>query len=616
MKQEEQTYNIILDKIKIMKSKYYCLKDKSDNYVFSAVCLNSNFYKNPSLQITEEIIKDSIVDGVSDGGVDILLSDPNTDTCDMVICQSKFYKSISYDEVAAAIGKMISFYKDMEVGNFEKYNQKVQMAFTNINAEIGEESKIKFVFYTSAPKNGIRIDRLNKLLNDAFEKSSKYELYIYFGNDIVEEIKEAESRRQTVEKGELDIDEAGNFLAYGEDAAIVNISAFSLKTLYARYSLSLLARNLRYYIKKKEIDEPIKNTIRDNSEQFWFRNNGITIVCKDFKIDGKKLKLYDFSIVNGGQTTTIIHKSEYINVTNDFYLPCKVIKTIGNTEDEKNKFSLEIAKATNSQKAISNSDLKANAPEQVRFVNAMREEGIYYQTKRGEIIPKDYSIDYKNTDLSEVGKLCLAGIFQLPASSRNKPSTMYDDKYYHVIFDGEQNKVAKICRDLLYVDHYFKKVFVKRYDKEYDYDTDKLPFAHNARTICLSFISLAARINLGDVDISSILKSIKSIKTKEDYERELYHQFKNMEKFTHIFDEITFASKKDEIDSLLYEMFSKIINEGYKIYQTNKRFDPSINETNFLKKDENYYNILLSGWPDLKVLVEAFKVLVKETVSS
>ena len=35
-------------------------------------------------------------------------------------------------------------------------------------------------------------------------------------------------------------------------------------------------------------------------------NNGLTIACNEYKVDGKFIKLYDFSIVNGGQTTNLI----------------------------------------------------------------------------------------------------------------------------------------------------------------------------------------------------------------------------------------------------------------------------------------------------------------------
>ena len=188
-----------------------------------------------------------------------------------------------------------------------------------------------------------------------------------------------------------------------------------------RYNTNLLSRNLRYHVSGRDIDKGINETIRENPESFWLKNNGITIICDEFDIDGKEVKLKNFSIVNGGQTTYMLHKSKFISETQDFYLPCKIIKTEGENEDEKNLFSLEIAKATNSQKAIRPVDLKANSPEQVRFSQIMREAGIFYQTKRGAVVPKEFKPAYLNSDLSEIGKLCLSGIFQMPGTSRNKP---------------------------------------------------------------------------------------------------------------------------------------------------------------------------------------------------
>lgn len=116
------------------------------------------------------------------------------------------------------------------------------------------------------------------------------------------------------------------------------------------------------------------------------------MICDDFYIDGNEVKLRNFSIVNSGQTTYMIHKSASINSEHDLFLPCKIIKIVGDTEDEKNSFSLSIAKATNSQKAIKPVDLKANSPEQVRFARAMREVGVFYQTKRGETVPAAFRL--------------------------------------------------------------------------------------------------------------------------------------------------------------------------------------------------------------------------------
>ena len=414
-----EMYDFITRKIQSLKAGSNYLRNKSDPIAFTALAVKTNFYKNPSLVFNEETIKDFLVDGVSDGGVDAILLDPNNrDSGDLVLIQSKYYQTITFDDVQDAVLKLINFYKNMDQGNYQIANPVVQRRFISLNAEVGDESKIHFVFYTSAPKNNIRKDRLEKLIKDNFRDPSRFDLSLYFDKDIIEEIKESESRRPSVERGQLTIDDADNVLWYNDDAVIVNISAFSLKSLYAEHNNNLLSQNLRYFVKKADLDSEINLSIRDDPEKFWFKNNGLTIVCDDFDVDGKYVKLTNFSIVNGGQTTYLISRSDYINRDTDLFLPCKIVRTIGDTVDERFNFSLEIAKATNSQKAIKTIDLKSNAPEQIRFANAMREVGVFYQTKRGESIPGEYSLDYKNSDLADIGKLCLAGIFQLPAASR------------------------------------------------------------------------------------------------------------------------------------------------------------------------------------------------------
>ena len=169
-----------------------------------------------------------------------------------------------------------------------------------------------------------------------------------------------------------------NWLCYGDKAVIVNASAFSIKTLYAQHNIQLLSKNLRYHIAGREIDQGINETIRTAPESFWMKNNGITIICDDFEPDGREVRLRNFSIINGGQTTYMLHKNPNINQEEDLYLPCKIIRNDGETEDERNNFSLAIAKAANTQKPIKAVDLKANAPEQMRFSRVMREEGIFF----------------------------------------------------------------------------------------------------------------------------------------------------------------------------------------------------------------------------------------------
>lgn len=438
---------------------------------------------------------------------------------------------------------------------------------------------------------------MNKLIKDYFPDTENIDLIVQFADDIVESIKELESRRPTVESGKLKIDEAGNCLYYGDDAVIVNISAFSLKSLYAQYNNNVLSKNLRYHVPGGGIDKAIEDTIRDYPEDFWFKNNGITIICSSFRLDGKEVKLKDFSIINGGQTTYMIHKSKNVSEELNFYLPCKIIKTIGDTEDDKSNFILEIAKATNSQKAIKKVDLKANSPEQVRFAQAMRQAGVFYQTKRGESVPKEYKEAYKNSDLSEVGKLCLSAIFQMPGASRNKPSTLYEPPYYEFIFDGDQKKISNIVKELLYIDNYWKKEFKAQYEKETRSSpnyTDMLPFANNSRTICIAFVMLASRYYRGNLDANDI-NTIYNGKKSDSAKNEYNEVCEKLEGVDSVLPKGTFDDK-NTYDQILHDLFLTIINFGYANYNNSLGKEDGINATNYLKKDESYYNILKSNW--------------------
>lgn len=598
MPTNHDSYQVIQDKIQGMKSTYPSLRLKSDDYVFSALCVKAHLYKNPALSLNDADFEEIIVDGQYDGGVDVLLTDPDAEESDLIIAQSKFYTSISSDDVINAMTKMASFYKDMSEGHYEQVNTKVQRRFLSLNAEVGDESKIHFVFYTSAPQSGINRARIEKNFRGLFTDSSRFEISLFFGKDVEEEIAESESRRPAVEQGKIQIDRAGNCLEYGDDAVIVNASAFSIKALYARYNIQLLAKNLRYHIAGRDIDKGIEDTINNSPESFWQKNNGITIVCDDFNIDGREAKLKNFSIINGGQTTYMLAKSRYIDENHDLFLPCKIIRTEGTTEDEKNAFSLSIAKATNTQKPIKAVDLKANAPEQVRFSQAMRDVGVFYQTKRGESIPKNYKEPYLNSSLLEIGKLCLAAVFQIPCASRSKPSTLYLPQYYDKIFNSDQSQIAKLSRDLLYIDYYFRSTFLKNFDRDNSSmpnSNDRISFAHNARTICIAFTAFASRYQQGNIPEQDLDTVFTAGYRDNGTDAKLYDIFSNLDGISYLIPPSVFA-EKNRCDAVLNALFNVIINAGITSFSMAVRYDNTLSATNFLKRDKNYYAILSDQW--------------------
>ena len=595
------SYDLIQEKIQSLKGAYPSLRQKTDEYVFSALCIKSNLYKNPAFSLSENDYAEMIVDGQYDGGVDIMLSDPNSEGSDLVIAQSKYYTHITAEDVVNAMTKMALFYKDMTQGHYEQVNASVQRRFLSLTSELGDESRIRFVFYTSAPQSGIQKKRVEKKFRDLFSDSSQFDVALFFGSDLEDEIKESESRRPTVESGKIKIDESDNYLLYGDNAAIVNVSAFSIKQLYALHNINLLSRNLRYHISGRDIDSGIDDTIRNCPESFWLKNNGITIVCDHFSIDGREVKLKNFSIINGGQTTYMLHKSKHIDEAHDLYLPCKIVTTEGETEDEKNAFSLAIAKATNTQKPIKKVDLKANSPEQVRFAQAMRDVGVFYQTKRGESIPRAFREPYLNSDLLEIGKLCLAAVYQVPCASRTKPSSLYLPQYYEKVFNGNQSQIAKLCKELLYIDHYFKTAFLKKFDRENEIMPDaneRISFAHNARTICIAFVAFASRYYRSNISLQDLQTIFNATRSENANDAALYDIFSNISNISFILPPTVF-NQKNLYDATLDQLFTTIINAGITSFAMASQYDSTLTATNFLKKDKNYYSILRSHWASI-----------------
>ena len=83
----QNDYEFIKNKIAMLKETYPSLRNKEDSYVFSALAVKSNFYKNPAIVFNESYFDDFIVDGQYDCGVDVLLNDPSSESANLIIVQ-------------------------------------------------------------------------------------------------------------------------------------------------------------------------------------------------------------------------------------------------------------------------------------------------------------------------------------------------------------------------------------------------------------------------------------------------------------------------------------------------------------------------------------------------
>lgn len=412
---------------------------------------------------------------------------------------------------------------------------------------------------------------------------------IVFGDDIIDEIAQLTSDKKCVEYGEFILDQPDNFLTYGPEKSIItNITALSLRSNYIKYGKAgLFAMNLRFYVENKKVDQGLEESIKYKGENFWYFNNGIIIVCDDYKIEGNRLLLRNFSIVNGGQTTRMIG---VIPFTEDFAISCKIIKNKYKEDRDKNiRFVAEIAEASNTQKPINPTDIIANRPEQRILKADLAEAGIFMQVKRGDAaisnVTENYPLAWQRTKNDELAQIIYAAIYQKPGTARNSKSKIFTDKVkYEMVFGNYSSSKysPELLKDLLFIRTYYKK-WSTMISKSKDADDMKKGLVRNGFYFFLASILLMYKFAVSP-RLVSVLKNLGV----------------NSEKGTYILSQRIFSHRifNDDFDSLqnrMYDLFNlvydKYISKAYSLLKANS---PEIVYSNFTKTDKNYITFVVN----------------------
>ncbi|MEQ8246631.1 MAG: AIPR family protein [Alphaproteobacteria bacterium] len=143
------------------------------------------------------------------------------------------------------------------------------------------------------------------------------------------------------------------------------------------------------------VNRSIYATALESSNDFWYLNNGVTIVCERFQYNpglaSPIVHLRNFQIVNGGQTSNALYEAW----KRDPGKMDKVYLLVRIYEAEDPEIKLKIAAATNTQTPIKGRDLRSNEPIQKRLEEGLRSMGLYYERKKGQYSkePADKRID-------------------------------------------------------------------------------------------------------------------------------------------------------------------------------------------------------------------------------
>ena len=136
----------------------------------------------------------------------------------------------------------------------------------------------------------------------------------------------------------------------------------------------LFDANVRDYQGHVEVNDEIRASLKDSAEDFWWLNNGISILSTKVRQVRKILTIQDPQIVNGLQTSREIYHHYMEQDTTNAERRILVRVMVTTEEDSRNR----IIKATNSQNKIPTASLRATDPIHRRIEEDWKDKDLYY----------------------------------------------------------------------------------------------------------------------------------------------------------------------------------------------------------------------------------------------
>ena len=362
--------------------------------------------------LSRDEIKAGNVDGRNDGGIDGFfiivnghyLTDPQSfkwpktgSVLDVWIITCKHhdtFKQAPLDNLAASVSELLDFAieSDKLKGDYSeqviRFRENLKLAYRKVSPRLSTFS-INYCYASRGNTSELgesiisRSEQIKQITSDSFGNCTSQFLF----NGSTELI---ELHRKTPNFSlELPFVED---LSRGERyVMLVNLKDFynfiSDQGKLRRY---LFDSNVRDFMGLNRVNEDIKTTLLNiDSPDFWWLNNGVTILATGASVVGKSIQIEDIQIVNGLQTSESIfrHFSEGGSDPKERSVLVKVLVT---NEDEVRD---RIIRATNNQTTVELASLHATDKIQRDIEDILKQCDLYYERRtnyyKNQGIPTD-----------------------------------------------------------------------------------------------------------------------------------------------------------------------------------------------------------------------------------
>ena len=368
-----------------------------------------------------------------DDGIDIVVEHDDIDgsSYDFVQVKNAELSPLGMQQALSGMKRTISnFLKDQS-----KINKHLKTVLSNTNISSSDTTNFRYIL-------------VHRGKNNYFKNQDKDELIIT-GTEL-KLIRDGKNSKKNSEiplvpSETFSADSFNNFITYeesdGNPAILLNLRGLELAQLALKYTNTSLGRNILFghnlresLSNKSKTYEGMAKTIKNEPANFWFYNNGITIIAENYNIDKdkdgnvEKLILNNFSIINGAQTTSalgeFLKQSDMNGLDNEkkqlenVYVLARILKVTDNN------FKSQIAIYNNTQNPITTRDMASNRVEQTKLNEELLKgiaPNIYMEIRRGMKAPNNIKLyKHQHTSNIELAQLAYAGFLLDPFSSKDK----------------------------------------------------------------------------------------------------------------------------------------------------------------------------------------------------
>lgn len=141
----------------------------------------------------------------------------------------------------------------------------------------------------------------------------------------------------------------------------------------------LFDSNVRDYLGVSGVNQDIANSLSDESApDFWWLNNGVTILATNAPVSGKTIQLQDIQIVNGLQTTETVFR-HFVSGATTSRNRAVLVKVIVSSDAQARD---RIIRATNNQSPVEIAALHATDKIQRDIEEILERHGWYYERRK------------------------------------------------------------------------------------------------------------------------------------------------------------------------------------------------------------------------------------------